>query len=213
MLHMHSLSQLDRGCNSPTLSRSSSLFLALSLTYKIICQQPLWATLAALLTINRELHYSALTLPHSRSASLSLHCSPALSLTLSVTLQFTFQAAWPQNQFSNNSSHDFIQLGNFQCGSRVAVRSPLRPPLSTLHLWLCVVVFIPLRVIQAYYVALLLFAARRQIFAWNMRRGRTSQRMSGWWGWEGEGAATGSVRRLNVWQAPDLYFPIVERQL
>lgn len=131
-------------------------------------------------------HKQRVALQRTHTATFSRQSlTPLLSRSLSYpvchspSLQFTFQAAWPQNQFSNNSSHDFIQLGNFQCGSRVAVRSPLCPPLSTLHLWLCVVVFIPLRVTQAYYVAQLLLAARRQIFAWNMRRGRTSQRMSG----------------------------------
>lgn len=144
MLHMHSLSQLGRGVFFPVSHTLS--FLALSLICKIKCQhqvaKPLWATLVARLAINRELSQSAQTLPHCHSLTPLLWISRSLLPCLLLSsLQFTFQAAWSQNQFSNNSSHDFIQLGNFQFGSRVAVRShihsPLRSPLSSIHSWCC----------------------------------------------------------------------------
>lgn len=207
---MHSLSQLAR-----TLS-----LLALSLICKIKYPAPGSDATVSHFGCSTG-HKQRVVSERTHTASLSLSHSTAAILPLSLTLSLT-RPLWSLLSRPHGRKTSFLitpRTTSFSSVTSSSARGLLSALISTflsaalfpLSTRGAVVVFIPLRVIQAYYGARLLFAARRQIFAWNMRRGRTSQWMSGWWGWEG--AAAGSVRRLNVWQAPDLYFPIVERQL
>lgn len=142
-------------------------------------------------------HTHHATLSHSSSLSPVLLSRPRGRKT-------SFLITPRTTSFSSTPASSVAWLKGCCCRSTLL---SLLSPLYTCR----VVVFIPLRVIRAYYAVWLPFTTWRQIFAWNTRgRGRTSwrieqrmrskeRRMS---------RAAGSVRRLNVWQAPDLYFPI-----
>lgn len=144
-MHMHSLSAARKGVCSATHSPSLALshsraFSKISVLHQVALfafVEPLWhfEERAATLTLR-----NALTLRYAPS-----HCS-TLSHFPTLT-SFAFQAAWPQNQFSNNSSHDFIQLdSSFQCGLAQGLLLPHDTLLSLLSLaFHSVVVFIPSR--------------------------------------------------------------------
>lgn len=129
--------------------------------------------------VSERTHTASLSLSHSTAAILPL------SLTLSLTLPLCSLLSRPHGRKTSflitprSTSFSSVTSSSARGLLSALISTFLSAALFPLSTRGAVVVFIPLRVIQAYYAARLLFAARRQIFAWNMRRGRTSQWMSG----------------------------------